>query len=292
MPHVLILLMLLIRFRGSLVNKWWLLFFLYLPLAVIAQGFDSETNSKGYDLAGAGCSVYSPLRRFVSGASQQVEKTSIDIKSEFYTTYIEKFYPRAFVIRKYFIEGATIDQVTQALADLLKVIGEVPWFYVANTNKRFKIRDYWEFFDDQLVIFDDYFKRAYVEKATKKVFTRTAQELLALRRSKGYFEFMRKNQSFLGYCNQHRIEIIKAFYALRFDFTIKFFNEAVLFKDYKPAQNLLRQLERFVARLEGSVYEARYRNSFVVAQQLLAILRQELAVQGKGLSAQLDHLEE
>jgi hypothetical protein len=213
-----------------------------------------------------------------------------EIKSDFYKTYIETFYPRAMVIRNYFFEQKTIDEIAQALKDILKVIVDVPWFYVANNNKGFKIRHYWEFFDDQLFIIDDYIKNAYVNKETKKVCSKKPVDLLGLRRSNSYFEFMKKNQRFTDYCNKHSVTVFKDFYALRFDFMIKLFNEAILFKDYSPALKLYRQLSRQVTQLEGSLHEVRYRNSLAVAQQLLDILRQDMVLVSR--KGELDELVE
>jgi hypothetical protein len=75
------------------------------------------------------------------------------------------------------------------------------------------------------------------------------------------------------------VRVLKDFYALRFDFGIKFFNECILFKDCCKAVKHLKKLNRYVIELGGSDYEVRYRAALVVAEQLLNILKQDLAKQ-------------
>lgn len=213
----------------------------------------------------------------------------VDTQSPFYKDYIAKFYPKAFVIRSYFFEHKTTDEVVQALTDVINVIAEIPWFYVANDNNRFKIRHYWEFFNDQLLIIDDYVKSAYVNEETKKVFTKTTAALIKMRYSKQYFEFSKKNKRLADYFTKQKIIVLKDFYALRFDFVIKLFNESILFKEYHYVTKLYGQLNRFLTQLDGSAYEVRYRTALTVAQQLIDILRQDMVmVSAKGELAQFE----
>ena len=87
--------------------------------------------------------------------------------------------------------------------------------------------------------------------------------------------------------------VLKDFYAFRFDFLIKLFNEAILFKDYSPAVKLYGQLSRLVTQLDGSLYEVRYRNALAVAQQLIDILRQDMVLSSwKGERAYLKQRDE
>lgn len=219
-----------------------------------------------------------PFERKIQENSNQKITTSADVetkKSEFYRDYMAKVYPKALVVRRWHFEQKPVQEVIQALADVIDVIATLPWFYVANDNKGFKIRRNWEFFDDQLFIFEDYFRTAFVNKATGKVFTRDIFAMLGIGRSKKYFEFKKNNQKISEYFAQHNITILKDFYALRFDFTLKFFNEYILFKELKLAKKFFEKLGKLARELDGSVYEKRYCDALTFARQLLSGLEEE-----------------
>jgi hypothetical protein len=193
-------------------------------------------------------------------------------QEKLFKTYLDHFYPRALAVRNAFVDQSTPEKIAVVFKELIDVIAERPWFYLFNHKTSFQLKHYWEFYVDQLFLLNDYLKRAYVHRTTKKVCLLNVRNFAF-----STIAVLGKYQKLLDYYKEHPHGEIYDFFALCFDFVIKLFNECILFQEYKKATLYVHDMEYFVATLKGSFYEQQYQESLKIAQELLMILKQKKA---------------
>jgi hypothetical protein len=204
-------------------------------------------------------------------------------KDMFYEGYIEQYFPRALVIRSQFLANMPLQDLDQALDDLVTVFKTNPEFYFSNDVARIKIGFYWESVVDQLSLVSEFLKKAYYDPRKQEIFL-----LEPLRFGMGSTQmnctFLRasKKQVFgakplITVLADRRLTAIGRFYATYFDYTIKLFNEAILFKEVMEAQRYLRDLEFIVTKLSKTEFERMYQEPIKTCRDLLSILQSHLA---------------
>jgi len=211
--------------------------------------------------------------------AQIVYKKNRKERFDFYKEYIAKYYPKVFVIREKFFAHMDAEEIVDALGEVVKVLSNDTWFYIQDNPKNFKRGRYWEYVIDQLSYFNQFLENARIDACTGVVFLPDEDDDL-------YLEWLlppslqtQTNDSIemLEYLQEtNNMSVIYDFYALSFDFLIKLFNEGILFYDASQAYSYLSELEYVVEKLEGSEYEAEYKEHFATCKQLLSLLRQQL----------------
>lgn len=150
----------------------------------------------------------------------------------------------------------TPQEFEKALAEVVTLITNKPWFYFVNRPQGFKITRYWELITDQLSWMSEFMRTAYCDPATTKIYLPTEQDeedfwrsVLAgsLQQAKNSSQPVKKKLD--DYLVAHNMMVFYDFYALMFDYWIKLFYEAVLMKSIKAATYYLDQLEYALEQL-------------------------------------------
>ncbi len=199
--------------------------------------------------------------------------------SAFYTEYIAKYYPKAYVIRQKFID-MTPEQIASALNDLVHVFTKEPWFYFQNSPKGFRLIYYWEYVLDQCGIIHDFLKHAKVNLETQKI---TLEDGFSWDDYASYFNYqdgaaVQKKQSLLPYLKQNYVISYTAFFALAFDYQVKFFNESILLKNLNQANKYFSEIEYILEKLRNTPKEADYDKARNTCKQLIGILKKKLGI--------------
>lgn len=196
-------------------------------------------------------------------------------RKRFYTEYLEKYYPKVFVIRRQFFSHMTIDQVIPALQEIIEIFTEKPWFYFTNKKEEFVIVRYWEYIVDQLSFISDFFRKTYIDPLDNKIISpdqisRYGSPYMMNRAlSKANRPILK---SFFSVLNDRQKRVVHQFYALCFDYLIKLFNEGILLKDSRLANRFLQDLNFVADKLQGSEFEADYQEVLKTCKELLKIL--------------------
>jgi hypothetical protein len=213
----------------------------------------------------------------IAFSSASLPTKNFEAQNDFYTKYIATYYPKAYVIRERYFANMTPDEIVKSLKTVIDVIAERTWFYVSNNPHTFACGQYWEFFIDQLNILHEFLYKAKVDPATQKVFIPYEDESLYYSQLlSDSFEMIDDGTvAFLEYIDEpwHK-SIIYEFYVLFFDFLIKMFNEGILSNDRLKTITYLSELEYITELLEGSDYEATYKEHLATCHQLADVLRQ------------------
>ncbi len=197
--------------------------------------------------------------------------------SSFYNEYIAKYYPKAYVIRQKFLDMAP-EQIAEALNDIVHVFTKEPWFYFQNSPKGFRLSYYWEYVLDQCGIIHDFLKHAKVNLKNKKI---TFENGFAWDDFVGYFNYQEdtlipKTQTLLSYLQKNHLISYTAFFALAFDYQVKFFNEGILLKDLNMANKYFSEIEYLLEKLRNTPKEADYYEATKTCKELLGILKKKL----------------
>lgn len=199
--------------------------------------------------------------------------------SKFYTEYIEKYYPKAYVIRQKFLD-MTPEQIAEALNDIVHVFTKEPWFYFQNSPKGFRLIYYWEYVIDQCGIIHDFLKHAKVDLTTKII---TLENSFSWEDYSSYFNYqedmqVQRTQTLLSYLQKNYINSYTAFFALAFDYQIKFFNESILLKNLNQANKYFSEIEYILEKLRNTPKEADYYETTKTCKELLGILKKKLGI--------------
>lgn len=195
---------------------------------------------------------------------------------EFYSSYVQHYYPKALAIRDYFFSGQEPHVVAGRLKTIIDLIAHEPWFYVANKPDGFSLMYYWEFFLDQCSLLHAYVRKAFISGVDGRVY---------IPRNTGF--------SFLGgtefdafdnmpleplnvFIKREYPDIYGQFYALCFDYAVKLFNEGVLAKDIGKAERFYKDIETIVPLLATTPYEELYQESYKKVRDLLQLLQRKL----------------
>ena len=193
-------------------------------------------------------------------------------KKTFNKKYLEKYYPKVFVIINGFFIKMSPEFISDALHDIVDILTNRPWFYVTN-KETVDITKYWEYLIDQMGFFSFFIQNAFVDKNGKIIFDWDSEnEFFFFRASKKD----NKGQRLLTYLNQRGLSSYQNFYALLFDYVIKMFNEGVLIKDMVQVVKYFNYLKKIIEKLQGSIYEAEYKEHIKTSKELLKLLGNEV----------------
>lgn len=223
------------------------------------------------------------ITRAPAELKQELKKTPIEQRSLFYEEYLEKYFPRALVIRGRFLANMSPQKINQTLEDIITLLKTDTAFYFVNETDRVKIGFYWEAIVDQISLISEFLKKAYVDLNTKTVFL-LEPLLFGIGSSQMNCSFVRNAKTplapmkqLLVFMKENRLESIGKFYATYFDFLVKLFNEGILFKDLPAAQRYLHELDFVMTKLRGTAFDRQYQEPLNVCKELLAILQASIA---------------
>jgi hypothetical protein len=200
-----------------------------------------------------------------------------DGKGSFYFEYISKFYPKAYAIRQKFL-AMTPEHVAAALNDIVCVFVKEPWFYFQDTPSGFKLSHYWEYVLDQCGILHHFLGRAKVDLKTNKISFGDDFVSGDYCFWETWGEVQPKKQNLLDYLRKNFLGVYTDFYALSFDYAVKFFNEGILLKDIKQANRFFNEIESIFEKLRDTPREFDYYESIKICKELLGILKHKLGV--------------
>ena len=214
---------------------------------------------------------------------QELKKAPLEQRSRFYEEYLEKYFPRALVIRGRFLANMSPQKINATLEDIITLLKTNTAFYFVNETDPVKIGFYWEAIVDQISLISEFLKKAYVDLNTKKIFL-LEPLMFGIGSSQMNCSFVRNAKAplapmkqLLVFMKESRLESTGKFYATYFDFLIKLFNEGILFKDLPPAQRYLHELEFVMTKLRGTAFERQYQEPLNACKELFAILQANIA---------------
>lgn len=194
---------------------------------------------------------------------------------EFYDHYIQRYYPKAFVIRESFFVGHKPVEIAGELKAFTDLVIEEPWFYISNKKEGFSLIYYWEFFLDQCSLIHSFLKKAYINAFDGLVYVpRGAAASFLYEQS--YEENFMPLESLSDCLKRDYNDIFGEFYALSFDYAIKFFNEGILHKNMPQAERYYRDLQIIIEHLTQTPYEEQYHEAMQKVHDLLSLLRRQL----------------
>ena len=203
-----------------------------------------------------------------------------DCSVQFQSDYLEKYYPKAYVIRESFFACMTPDQLDAALAAVVAILTEKPWYYFADKQDAIKIGTYWEHIVDQCSLISEFLKKARVDLTTNNVFL---PETLKSDLSGNYFGSSylqpgkkKLEKGLLLYFKEKNKTAVWDFYALCFDYLIKLFNEGFLLRDLKQVCRYFDELEFVMSKLRGTKYEKSYQEVMKNCKELITLLKNKI----------------
>ncbi|MFH0898494.1 MAG: hypothetical protein V1855_02870 [bacterium] len=199
----------------------------------------------------------------------------------FYKDYLQKYYPKVFVIRELFFENMEPEQIALALGDIVALFTQEPWFYFVDKKKQCDLAFYWEYILDQVSFISEFLNIARVDLKTKSVFMPEQEEigfsfgfLFAEQGFSGHAHGMTKN--LFEYLKEQGVEVVFDFYALCFDYVIKLFNENILLKNTRKVERCFSDLKFILKKLDQSVYEKDYQDVLKTCKELMDKLKTKL----------------
>lgn len=214
---------------------------------------------------------------------QELKKASTEQRSLFYEEYLEKYFPRALVIRGHFLANMSPQKINNTLEDIVTLLKTNTAFYFSNKTDHVKIGFYWEAIVDQISLISEFLKKAYVDLNTKTIFL-LEPLMFGIGSSQMNCSFVRNSKTplapmkqLLVFMKENRLESTGKFYATYFDFLVQLFNEGILFKDLPAAQRYLHELEFVMTKLRGTAFERQYQEPLNVCKELFAILQANIA---------------
>lgn len=199
----------------------------------------------------------------------------------FYEDYLKRYYPKVFVIREYFFERMSPDQIAKALEAIVDIFSDEPWFYFVDKRQGFNIAFYWEYILDQLSFISEFLKFARVDMRTQEVFLPEEKDYgcalgFLFGSSNKQMSKRRNTKNLFLYLKEQGETIIFYFYALCFDYLIKLFNEGILLKELNIVERCYTDLNFILKKLEDSVYEQDYQDVLRTCKELMERLRSRL----------------
>ncbi|QQR49091.1 hypothetical protein IPF37_06085 [bacterium] len=191
----------------------------------------------------------------------------------FCADYLEKYYPKVFVIRECFFLAMKPAQIAQALRDIVDVFTERPWFYFVDDQKRFNLVLYWEHIVDQCALLNQFLKNSRVDSDTNEVFFRELE--YDFYECAGPFA-KRTMRPLIDSIKKFDDTIIADFYALCFDYLIKLFNEGILLKDLGLVERYYHELEFVSDKLRATSYETDYQEVMRTSKELISLLKKKV----------------
>jgi len=204
-------------------------------------------------------------------------KKDINFRDE----YLNKYYPKVFVVRECFFSKMKYQEVADCLQNIVDIFTQKPWFYVKNSEKDCNVGLHWEYILDQLGFFSEYIEKSNVDLKSKEVVffetpsfgfgnTGYSSAFLTTREKDGSYKSLKKVWKEKG------IQVHHHFYALCFDYVIKMFNEGIKTKDWTQTNWYYYELRKVFDKLVGTVYEAEYHDHLKTAKDLYDRLKEKL----------------
>lgn len=199
---------------------------------------------------------------------------SKDKRSKFYREYIEKYYPRAYVIQEKFMK-MKVGDLAAAINDIVYVFTKQPWFYFQNTPKDFRLIYFWEYVIDQLAILHDFLVNARLNKKTKEIFWSNNKSTYNYWSNFASSVEDDNSDAISDYLKENHIHAYSDFYALAFDYHVKMFNEGIFLNDMIKVNRYMGELEYILEKLKNTPREANYELHVKICKEVLAILRKK-----------------
>ncbi len=185
--------------------------------------------------------------------------------------YLEKYYPKVFVIRERFFSDMSIDHMLVILKEIVEVFAENPWIYFANEKDNFVVIRYWEYIVDQLSFINEFLRKAYFDTSSKKIIAPKHIDSFSSKMIGGQYPQQNIRPLFIVFDEKQK-RVVSEFYALCFDYLIKLFNEGILLKDPKISDRFLCDLDFVMEKLHGSEFEPDYQEVLKTCKELRKIL--------------------
>ncbi len=183
----------------------------------------------------------------------------------FYKQYLSPYYPRACVIGGFHFSTLPLEQVDQAIADVVKMFKDEPWFYFVDKPEQFQSTRYWEYIVDQLAIMHEFLVRLKVDPVTKKVFN-PAQGTPATAKKKADY--------LLDYLLNKYSPAVAESIAISYDYVNKLFIDAIKREDIQDAIKYLTELEYLEENLRNTRFERDYHEHMTtVVRSLFELLK-------------------
>lgn len=195
------------------------------------------------------------------------------VKSKFYLEYLEKYYPKAFVITEEYMPQMCPIAAATALDEVLKMLAYKTYFYFQNRPKGFLAGEYLENIKEQLGIITRFL--SYASVSNGKVVASSYMTML----------FNDKNDSdgekLIQYWRARRIMTFYDFYAFYFDYLVKLFLEGIRFRILSQASKYYTEITKVFEKLKGSAYESERNERLKIYKELLDLLKSKVSSQDK-----------
>lgn len=224
--------------------------------------------------------------------------------------FLEKYYPKVFLICEKFFYFMTPQDIAKSLQDISNMINQNPYLYFEFLFKEIEKKlteqekiewkknsfdlktlksifnnkslnkwiknggGYYKIIADQLAYYNYFIENCYVDLTDNSVDINLPSDY------DFYFLYsIEKKDStkikLRDYWAKNGVTSVYDFYALCFDFWVKLFLNAILEKNRARASSYLFDLKTLTDKLTGSVYESERRENLKIYEQLFDILKQE-----------------
>ena len=196
--------------------------------------------------------------------AQVIDFKNAGPQQQFYNNYLTPYYPRACVIGGFHFTSLPLAEVDKAIADVVRMFKDEPWFYFVDKPENFNKTRYWEYIVDQLAIMHEFLVRLKVDPTTQKVFN-PAQGTPATAKKAKYL---------LDYLLDEYSNAVGESIALTYDYINKLFLDAIKREDIKDAIKYLAELEYLEENLRITRFERDYHEHMTnVVRSLFDLLK-------------------
>lgn len=198
-------------------------------------------------------------------------------QQQFYKNYLTPYYPRACVIGGFHFSSLPLAEVDRAIADVVKMFKDEPWFYFVDKPEKFQSTRYWEYIVDQLAIMHEFLVRLKVDPVTKKVFN-PAQGIPPTAKKKAEY--------LLDYLLNEYSNAAGESIALSYDYVNKLFIDAIKREDIQDAIKYLAELEYLEENLRITRFERDYHEHMTtVVRSLFDLLKKRKNISDEDIDA-------
>ncbi len=223
--------------------------------AIIMPHLTPETHQELHNMITSG--NFAPI---------QFMNTNHSSQQQFYNCYLTPYYPRACVMGSHHFFTLSLEKIDEAIADIIKMFKDEPWFYFVDKPENFNHARYWEYIVDQLAIIHEFLVRLKVDLVTKKTFNP----------GQGIPSTAKKNAPFLldHLLGEEFSGAAAESIALSYDYINKLFIDAIKREDVKDAVKYLLELEYLEQNLRITRFERDYHEHITnVVRSLFGLLK-------------------
>jgi len=264
-----------------LLTSFFCLFMNRSLLCVVAL---DEPHGEGLPLSKKQKSTNKKIKQLLKSKEEKLVesflKTQLTKEDEkFRDEYLNKYYPKVFVVREHFFSKMTFQEVAESLQRVVDIFTNKPWFYIKNNQKDCNVGMHWEYILDQLSFFSEYIERSSVNLNSKEVVFFEGSSFGNF----GYFPVFLETKKRDGnykplkeVWQEKGIQIHHHFYALCSDYVRKMFNEGLKMKDWSKGNWYYYELRKVFDKLIGTTYEQEYHDHLKTAKDLYDRLKGKL----------------